>query len=528
MITVVNLKRPGPGEISIYKETDNTLSLGDGESSIVIKPDYVFLDGSLEEVVLGISKELYTVFSPKNYCVVRDPTGEQLAMFGTEGNQGIVGLIGDFLFSCNSARSFSFYCSFCCIVNGTIVDLLLEGERLRISVLEALDGTIIAENLSQYLIQGTNELDFLIERGLQKKESLSGDYHTVLQIVLETSKMNAASISKKAKLNFCDLGPDKSSFLTVISGLKSETNVNYKESVLAHFLKDTLSCNSKLIYFASVTSTPAAKESLKLAGQVREIKVKLPKPKTNQFSNTRTTVTITELEKLIQENRQLRTKHQNLTGHSLNQHTPTKDIGFPTNCITHILHEGTLRLTQQLASQNRCHKCTLILPCAHYSETSELPVQPPLAPTGFPFKLRSKRLKMKPDPVKSSILEYKNKKILQEIATIQAQQREKTQQLLYEKHKGNKRKQYFSKQRQKIEEFRVAKSNREQKTQIIGSRSSCPAHKRYSKAKPTRFGDRMIHQLVNESISQLQWASRVPSRVSPSHRRDSLCFLEQR
>ena len=204
---------------------------------------------------------------------------------------------------------FTIYCSFMQIYNEKLYDLLQDRESKHpLMVRENKLSGIYVQGLTEYVVTNMDDCLTLLFRGERNRitrqtrlNMFSSRSHTVFQLLLEHTKVDAQGKLKRAKLNLCDLaGSEKigaESNLTgkhfeelkninlslttlgkVISALSTRSfHVPYRDSKLTRILQDSIGGNTRTCLIATVAPTVDCADetisTLGFANRARKVKI---------------------------------------------------------------------------------------------------------------------------------------------------------------------------------------------------------------------------------------------------------------
>lgn len=183
-----------------------------------------------------------------------------------------------------SVSDYTIYCSFMQIYNEKMYDLLEDRESKHpLLVRESRVNGIYVQGLTEYVVTSMDECLTLLYRGERNRVTrqtrmnmFSSRSHTVFQLLLENTKVDAHGKLRRAKLNLCDLagsekiGPEANvtgkhfeelrninlSLTTlgkVVSALASHTgHIPYRDSKLTRVLQDSIGGNTRTCLIATV------------------------------------------------------------------------------------------------------------------------------------------------------------------------------------------------------------------------------------------------------------------------------------
>jgi len=184
-----------------------------------------------------------------------------------------------------SLANFAIYCSFMQIYNEKLFDLLEDRESKHpLLIRENRYNGVYVQGLTEYVVTSMEDCLTLLFRGERNRiirqtrlNMFSSRSHTIFQIQLENTKVDAQGKLRRAKLNLCDLaGSEKvgaeanlsgkhfeelrninQSLTTlgkVVAGLSSKAlHIPYRDSKLTRILQDSIGGNTRTCLIAAVS-----------------------------------------------------------------------------------------------------------------------------------------------------------------------------------------------------------------------------------------------------------------------------------
>jgi len=204
---------------------------------------------------------------------------------------------------------FTIYCSFMQIYNEKLYDLLQDRESKHpLLVRENKYSGIYVQGLTEYVVTNMDDCLTLLFRGERNRivrqtrlNMFSSRSHTVFQLLLENTKVDAKGNLKRAKLNLCDLaGSEKigaeanltgkhfeelrninlslTTLGKVISALSNKSfHVPYRDSKLTRILQDSIGGNTRTCLIATIAPVQDCADetisTLSFANRAKKVKI---------------------------------------------------------------------------------------------------------------------------------------------------------------------------------------------------------------------------------------------------------------
>lgn len=270
------------------------------------------------------SGKTHTMFGPaweKSIAsqLMNGHTSKNHDFFAKSDNHGLIPRTITEIFKMLHPSMYTIYCSFIQIYNEKLYDLLQDPHiENPLVIREDKMAGIFVEGLTEYVVEKAQDCFILLKRGERNRvtrstyiNASSSRSHSIFQLLIETTKVDANGEFIRAKLNLCDLaGSEKinkdevmneqhfeelrtinlslTTLGKVISALgkkKADSHIPYRDSKITRFLQDSLGGKTKTFLVAAVSPGDDCVEetisTMKFADRAKQVMVRAKANKIN-------------------------------------------------------------------------------------------------------------------------------------------------------------------------------------------------------------------------------------------------------